>query len=244
MEADADAPTFPPLLRGQPAPPGRTAFQAAVAAARAGTDAGLIVHDMRPEHLSAAVVLAPECPLEQAMGMVLVAANGFGDAFGARAPAEVAIHFEWPGAFRVNGARCGGLRAAADTRDPAALPGWLVIGLEMPFLTVSAGREPGETPDHTALWEEGCGDITPPDLLEAWARHFLTWVHEWETGGMRRVHQAWTGRAHGLTEAVELTLAGGSFSGRFSGLDEGGGMLLKGEAGTQVLPLSLMLEEV
>lgn len=244
MEAGTEPLIFPPLLRGQAAPTGRTPFQAAIAAARAGTEAGLILHDLQPEHLAAAVVLAPEHPLEQAMGMVLVAANAFGDAFGNHAPPETPIHFEWPGTFRVNGARCGGLRVAADTRDPAAVPGWMVIGLDIPFMTVTAGLEPGETPDHTALWEEGCGDITPPALLGSWARHFLTWVHEWETDGMREVHKGWISRAHGLNAAAEVMLAGQTHRGTFTGLDEGGALLLKTDTGTQALPLSRMLEEV
>ena len=76
----------------------------------------VVVHDVGGATLSAAVALAPECALEDAMAMVFATALGFSDALGALAPPEVAVHMVWPAGLRVNGARCGGLRAAASTR--------------------------------------------------------------------------------------------------------------------------------
>ena len=231
-------PSLPPLFSGAPA---AEPFARAVAEARAGTDPGLITYRLRPDRLSAAIVLAPECPLEEAMAMVLAAANGFADAFGALAPSEVAAQFDWPGGFRVNGARCGGLRAAASTADPTAEPDWLVIGIDIPVFA-SGDREPGETPSETTLWDEGCSEVEPLRLLESWSRHMLVWIHTWLDGGMSRLHESWTGRAFGRDEEITVDLPGRTETGTFIGLDAAGGLLLKSEGATRLLPLSLMLE--
>lgn len=233
------APSFPPLMSGEAT--AEDTFAGAIQRARQGTDAGLIVHRIRPDHLSAAIVLAPESPLAEAITVLLAVANGFADAFGSLAPSEVAVQFDWPGGIRINGARCGGLRMAASTTDPAEEPDWLVIALDMPFFA-AADAEPGATPDHTTLWEEGCAEIAPLDLLEAWSRHMLVWINDWMDGDMPRVHEMWRGRAFALGQPVTLTIAGETLNGSFLGLDERGGMLLRIGTETRLLPLTLMLE--
>ena len=233
------APSLPPLFDGEAS---ATPFATAIARARAGTEPGLLAYDIRPDRLTAALVLGPEVPLEDAMAMVLAAANGFGDAFGALAPSEVACQFDWPGGLRINGARCGGLRAAASTRDPEAEPDWLVVGIEVPFFA-PAEAEPGETPDRTTLWEEGCGDIEPARLLESWSRHSLVWIHEWLEAGIARLHRDWLGRAAGRGEDITVELPDGVLRGEFTGLDERGGLLLKVDGAVRLLPLSRMLED-
>ena len=91
-----DDPVFPPLLSGEAVPHGTDPFTKAIAAATVGSDPGVIYHDAHPHALEAAIILAPEAPLEDAMAMVLVAAIGLADALGALAPPEVGVHFLWP----------------------------------------------------------------------------------------------------------------------------------------------------
>ncbi|ETX30300.1 biotin/lipoate--protein ligase family protein [Roseivivax isoporae] len=240
-DVTADAPTFPPLLRGEPVR--RAPLPEAVARARAGTDPGLILHRLDAERLSAAIVLAPEEPLGSAMLAVLALANGFADAFGALAPSEIAAQFDWPGGIRINGGLCGTLRAAAATRDPQAEPDWLVVGLDL-ALTSSRVHEPGHHPDRTSLIEEGCGDLAATDLLSAWGRHALYWIDMLDRGERKRLHAMWTGRAFGLNGPVTVTLPGRQETGTFLGLDETGGMILKSDGATRLLPLTLMLEDL
>ncbi len=239
-DARAD-PHLPPLFSGLRCPAGQDAFTFAKERAVAGTEAGLLVHDITPDHLSAALVLAPEVSLPEACAMILVAGVGFADAFGALAPSEIAAQLEWPGGFRIDGARCGGLRVAADRCDDTAVPGWLVIGIDVPFASRS-DADPGATPDLTTIRDEGCASIQPKDLLESWARHTLVWLHHWTEEGLGRVHAEWTGRAFGLGTAVEVLLPDGSRRGEFIGLDEKGGMLLKSGGTTELLPLTMALD--
>jgi biotin-(acetyl-CoA carboxylase) ligase len=231
-------PDFPPLLhgrltRGEP-------FAEAVAAASTGCEAGLIVHRSREDAIEAALVLAPDVALSDAAAMLLVAGLGFADAFGALAPPEKALHLDWPGGIRIEGAHAGAIRAAAPPGSDAEIPEWLVIHLHV-AVAVADPREPGARGDVTDLRSEGI-DLAPDDLLAAWARHTLSWIARWEDAGMGLVHRDWVGRAWGLGAERTLATPGGTRSGLYQGLDERGGMLLKTDAGTVLVPLTEMLE--
>ena len=237
-----EPPSFPPLLRGEEVPPGMDPFAKAVAAAALGTDPGLICWARDEATMRGALVLAPEAPLAQAVGITFAVAHGLGDALGALAPPEVAFHYVWPDGFKVNGADCGRLRAAASTSDPSIEPDWLVVGVEVPYLPASddpsAVADPGLRPDQTSLIEEGCIDVEPVKLLESWSRHTLVWINRWLADGFEPLHAAWRERAWGMGE----DLADGS--GTFMGLDELGGMLVKTPQETDLRPLTRLLEDL
>jgi len=201
-----------------------------------GCDAGLVVHNVTDRALRAALVMAPEVSLRRAMAMLPACGIGFQNALGALAPPEVAVHLEWAGGLRVNGARCGRLRVAAGAADPEAMPGWLVVGLDVP-LRLDTDR-PGARPDETALMEEGCAEVAPLTLLEAWARHTLVRINAWEEAGPRAIHETWRGLAWGI--GAPLTRNGET--GTWVGVDEDFGMLLRVGDATRLIPLTTVLE--
>lgn len=231
---DGDTPSLPPLLRADDA--SENPFARAVSRALTGADPGLVTWARRHDRLEAAIVLAPEQPLENAVAVLLVGAVAIGDAIGALAPPEVAVHYDWPGELRVNGALCGRMRIAAANSAATEAPDWMVLGLELDFLP-SEGREGGETPDRTFLYAEGCGEMHPLPLLESWSRHLLVWINRFLDDGLAPVHAAWRARAWKMGEA----LADGS--GLFVGLDELGGMLVKNGDRTILRELTEALEE-
>lgn len=227
----AEAPAFPPLIRGVPAPAGADPVAAACAQAMLGCDGGLLVYAPGPEALRAALVLAPEVPLERACIMLPLAQCGLQNALGALAPPEVAVEFDWEGRIYVNGARCGAFRLCLpEGAVPGAVPDWLVVGFTLPLM---AGPNPGERPEETALYEEGCAEIAPARLLEAWARHSLAWLHRWEEGESAALHREWRGLLKGLGEDVEVR----GHTGLALGLDEDFGLLLRQGSETRALPL-------
>lgn len=227
--------TFPPAMTGEPV--SGDPAEAAVLRAIQGVDAGLVTYRIAADRLGAALVLAPEVPLAKAAQMLPLCGVSFQNALGALAPPEVAVHLQWDGVIRVNGARCGGLRAIASTLDPAAQPDWLVVALTLDLLPASDA--PGETPDHTALYVEGCADVMAGPLIEAWARHTLNWIARWESDGPRALATEWRGLAHGLGE--EITIA--DQTGTALGLDDGLGLLLRQGETTTALPLTLLLKD-
>ncbi len=227
---------FPPLFQGEALTGQADPFERALALAITGTDPGTVIYNLGGERLRAALIFAPEVPLEEAMAILPVCGLGFQAALGTLAPPEVAVHLEWDGRIRVNGAVCGRMRVKASTQDPEATPDWLILGLELSM--TSRKSNPGKDPDRTWLSEEGCGEITPDQLLECWARHSLYWLNRWLDDGPRPVHSDWRGLVPTLGETVEVD----GTSGTFVGVDENFGMLLRTGEDTTLIPLSSRLE--
>lgn len=230
-------PDFPPLLSGAPVGRGDP-FAEALKLARGGeVEPGLLHYAETGDLMQAAVTLAPEEPLERAVAGVVAAQLGLMDALGSLTPPEVAVQLRWPDALLVNGGRCGAFRAAASTRAPGAEPDWLVIGATV-RLASAEGKEPGADPGSTALHEEGCADIAAPALIEAFGRHLLVWIDTYLNDGMAPLHAAWSGKVESVGQDVESPEPG-----RFVGLDERGGMLLRQGEATRLIPLTAMLED-
>ncbi len=230
-------PVFPPLFSGRAVEGRIDPFAKACASAALGCDSGSIFYNIGADRLAAAIVFAPEVPLEDAMAMLPTCGVGFQNALGALAPPEVAVHLTWQGGILVNGASCGRLRVAAADCAPEEAPDWLVVGLEVPLIAGDPDA-PGAAPDRTSLYEEGCVEVTPDALLESWARHTLVWINRWSDDGAVPLHGEWRGLAHGIGEDIAV----GGRTGLFVGVDERFGMLLREGKTTSLLPLSGLLE--
>ncbi|SHK04242.1 Biotin-(acetyl-CoA carboxylase) ligase [Marinobacter antarcticus] len=224
------SPQFPPLFSGEAVRNHMDPFDKAVSRAIAGVDSGTIFYSEAVNTLRAALVLAPETSLEEAIQAVYVAQIGLAESLGALAPPEVPVHFQWPDRIKVNGAVCGSVRFAADVSDPRAHPNWLVIGIDVPFMLLS--DEPGENPNQTCLHEEGCVDITPMALLESWSKHTLLWLTYFMDSGFERVHNEWRPRCDTLGKMIDRPKPG-----VFVGLDEKGRMMLRQGVMTETVSL-------
>ena len=228
--------SFPPLLSGVPASGAEVPFDKACALAALGCDAGTVVYNVSANHVSAAIVFAPEVGLDEAVAMLPLRGLGLQNALGALAPPEVGVHLEWAGGIRVNGARCGRFRVAAAEVAGNDAPDWLVVGWDIPLMMT---LDPGENPDVTALYEEGCADLDPGDLVESWARHTLVWINRWTDEGNRPLHAEWLGLVPDVGEEVEVL----GRRGTFVGTDERFGLLLREGSKTDVLALRALLGE-
>ncbi len=228
-------PVFPPLLSGHPAKAGEDPFEKAQAMAALGCDGGTVVYSIQADRLRVAIVFAPEVPLQDAIAMLPLCAVGFQNALGALAPPEVAVHLGWDGVICVNGATCGTMKVAASSAEAGEIPNWLVVGWELALLSTS--DDPGETPDVTALYDEGCADVSATQLVESWSRHMLTWLNRWQEEGNAPLHAEWMGLLRGVGEPI-------ADSGVFLGTDERFGMLIREGADTQIRPLTELLETV
>ncbi|WP_299725939.1 biotin/lipoate--protein ligase family protein [uncultured Tateyamaria sp.] len=229
-------PSFPPLFKGLAVEGQADPFDKACVEAVRGCDAGLVVYNLGADTLRAAIVFAPEVDLEDAMTMLPLCGVGFQNALGALAPPEVAVHLEWDGGLRINGASCGRLQVAASDTDPKAQPAWLVVGLTLSLWPKS--DDPGDTPEETALYSEGCADVQADALLESWVKHTLVGINTWLEQGPPPLHKEWRGLAQGIGE--DTTMAG--HSGTFLGVDERFGMLLRDTTTTHLIPLTTLLE--
>lgn len=229
-------PRFPPLFSGLAVEGQIDPFDKACVEAARGCDAGLVVYNLGANTLRAALVFAPDVPLEDAMAMVPLCGVGFQNALGALAPPEVAVHLDWHGGLRINGASCGRLQVAASGTDPKTEPDWLVVGLTLPLWPEN--DHPGDTPDQTALYAEGCADVNAVDLLESWVKHTLVGINRWLDDGPAPLHSEWRALAQGIGEQVDMQ----GMRGTYLGVDERFGMLLRDETTTHLVPLTQVLE--
>jgi biotin-(acetyl-CoA carboxylase) ligase len=233
-----ERPAFPPLLRPLAATPERDPFARCLEIAAEGADAGTLVWSIGQDACECAVVLAPEQPLDPSLPIVLIAMLGLADALGAMVPPMVAVTFGWPDRIEVNGGVVGGVRlASAPTERSDAVPDWLVIGLRIAVRGSRGAGEPADPLRHTTLADEGCGEVMTIDLLEAFARHFLSWINRWQEEGVKPVNRAWLSRATGLGKRVEIRVDDQVRAGTFEGLTETGAMRLVRDGVAQTIAL-------
>jgi biotin-(acetyl-CoA carboxylase) ligase len=233
-----ERPVLPPLLRPLAVGADRRPFERGLELAAEGAEAGTLLWSTGEEVCEGAVVLAPEQPLERSLPIVPIAMLGLGDALGAMVPPLVAVTFGWPDRIEVNGGVVGGVRfGCAATEAAEAVPDWLVIGFGV---ALHGRRTEGATGDRfrrTTLAEEGCGEVTTLDLLEAFGRHFLGWIDRWQAEGVEPVHKAWLSRATGLGKPVEVRVGDQVRQGTFTGLTESGALRLVKDGVTQTIAL-------
>ncbi len=238
-----DAPAFPPLLTGHAVAPPDDAFSLACRRAASGrAGAGDVFWGRSRNDLDVAIVLEPEVGVSQAREMLFVAMVALGDSIGALSPPEVGVFYRWPGMILVNGAEVGQARLAlADPDEGEATPQWLAVGITIAIHPARDAPDPGANIDRTTLWDEGCGVLERNTLLESYSRHLKTWIHKWETEGVRAVREAWLARAEGRGETVTIAHDGATNTGTFLGIDEAGGLILKTGETTMILDLSKAL---
>jgi biotin-(acetyl-CoA carboxylase) ligase len=156
--------------------------------------AGTLVWVRALNRAEAAVVLEPDRPLGPARLAYLAAANALADALSAIAPPELPVTWRWPGTLAVNGGVVGQMRLALpEGAREDAIPDWMVVGFEL-RLAWPESVTPGEHPGETSLQEEGFEELTPAGLTEAWARHLMANMDEWNARGARRVAEKYLAR--------------------------------------------------
>ena len=173
-------------------------------------------------NLFLSLVVRPDCPLSTAAQFSFVAAVALGDAIGSVASPLIEVTYKWPNDVLLNGRKAAGIllesKAGADQKLE-----WLVIGVG-----ANISSFPSETRlPATSLHFEGCPpSVSAVDLLEAFARHMMSWINIWLDDGFAPVRQAWLRHAQGLKEQIEVRLPQETLLGTFTDLDPSGTLVL------------------
>ena len=217
---------LPPLCRLMPLEPGADVAAETRRKADAGADPGTVLCATREDMLDCAVVLHPEVPLEQAQLVLYVAALGIGDALATIAPPMFEVSYFWPNRIDANlGSVAEVDILQPDAARPGSVPDWLAV-----HVTVMVGPLPEEVVrqdiSRTSLRDEGCVELTVVELLETFARHFLTWTYRWQDDGFEPIRAMWLRHAPSHGEAIEIVVGGRRLEGKFEGIDEDGALIL------------------
>ncbi len=227
-------PSFPPVYEPI-AHRGKNAFQAACRLAVREPRDGVLLWSDRTDVLDCALVLVPDQPEAEALLVAYVAAVALGDALGALIPPVLPITFGWPDRIEADGASIGGVCFQwAPPAGPHGVPPWLVLGVTLRVAADWSNDSPGLDVHRTTLQDEGCGELDVSDLLETFARHFLSWVSHWQEDGFGPVRQSWLPRAgaYRATEGDAPTAA------RILGIGEAGALLIENAGVSQSLALA------
>lgn len=235
-------PVFPPLMTGHRLDGDADPARSALAAVEAGKASAGDCHWSDNRHgFRIAVVLEPGIAASEALAMIPLAMVAAGDSLGALGPPNLAITFGWPDTLFANGGRFGKVSmhfprgvGASDIADFAVL----AISMDLRWGGAGLSQEPGSEPGRTVLHEEGCGEMEAIQLIESWSRHFLAWIDTWEQDGFRPVHDAWYFRADNRDSQAAIEAGERRWDGTVSGLDEHGGLLLRGAGGMQLVSLA------
>jgi hypothetical protein len=145
--------------------------------------AGTLVWARRYQLAEFAVVLEPVEPLAQARLALFPAMNALADTLAVHCPPEMSVAFGWPDTLLLDGGILGGGRIAwSEPCGENETPDWLIFG----GMIRTAGHhrsEPGEWTRGVALTEQGIWDIQPSDIVENFARHLMTALHNWAEFG-------------------------------------------------------------
>jgi BirA family biotin operon repressor/biotin-[acetyl-CoA-carboxylase] ligase len=175
-----------------------------------------------PGNLYMSLILQPDCAPSDAAQLSFVAALGVGAALGEVVPPMVEVRYKWPNDILLNRRKAAGilLETESVTRDRLD---WLVLGVG-----INVATHPAETAfPATSLHHEGADEVTVEMLLEAFARHFLSWVNRWLDDGFGPVRLAWREEAHGIGEKIQVRLPNAELAGMFEDIDADGALLLR-----------------
>jgi biotin-(acetyl-CoA carboxylase) ligase len=158
--------------------------------------AGTLVWARRFQFAEFAVVLEPSEPLGQARLAFFAAMNALADTLAVHCPPEKPVAFAWPDTLLLDGGVLGGGRLAwSEPCREDETPDWLVFGA-MLRTAGSFRTEPGEWTRGVALAEEGIWDVQPAEIVESFARHLMSALHDWAELGARHEVARWMERFH------------------------------------------------
>ncbi|VAV89441.1 hypothetical protein MNBD_ALPHA08-2535 [hydrothermal vent metagenome] len=148
-----------------------------------------------------AVVLEPDVSRQSAVEMIPLVLVALADCLAALLPPQVAIQFRDNQHVIVNGGVAGGLNVAmAKQRQGSDIPDWLVLSIKLDLRRSDDAVDPGLAPDVTTLDEEGWEAPDLQELIETFARHFLSWMAAWDDEGFKPVARAWKLKAESEIE--------------------------------------------
>jgi BirA family biotin operon repressor/biotin-[acetyl-CoA-carboxylase] ligase len=175
------------------------------------------------------MILRPLCAPNEAAQLGFVAGLGLVDALGSVIPPLIEVHLKWPNDLLLNERKAGGLLLELVT-TPDGVVDYVLLGLGF-----NVKSFPKETafPATSIHFEGAPPSLSEVDLLEAFCRHFLTWVNRWLEEGFEPIRQTWLRHAWRLGEAIEVQVGEDTQSGIFVEIDPAGALVLRLSDGEQ-----------
>lgn len=181
-----------------------------------------------PGNLHASIILRPDCTLQAASELSLLAGVALTELLALHGPDDLNVALKWPNDVLIDGGKVAGilLESGADK------------GGRLAYVIIGIGVNIAWSPDDmaypvTSLATAGFAAQLPKDWLFAYASSLDIWLDRWQRGGFSVVRDAWRARSYGLGSPIRLRLGREDIDGRFVDLTEGGALLIEGTDGTR-----------
>ncbi len=156
--------------------------------------AGTLVWARRFQLAEFAVVLEPVEPLAEARLALFAAMNALADTLAVHCPPEKPVVFAWPDMILMDGGILGGGRLSWPERCAKdETPDWLVFGAMLRTARNAKAESEGWLRG-TSLDEEGVWSVQPAQIVESFARHLMSALHNWGELGPRYEMARWMER--------------------------------------------------
>ena len=179
--------------------------------------------------LHCAVVLRPELATARLGEFVPLGVVALGMALAGSVAPMTELRYRWPNAVVLGDGRVAGVWLSAGSD-------WLVLATSV-NVTETANAENFR---HTCVWFDGGNpEATVATLLEAYARHLVSWLARWDEEGFAPVLRHFRIRAEQIHADVALCLPGGiRVTGRADAIDESGSVLVATSDGTRSVTIN------
>ncbi|MEO5813210.1 MAG: biotin/lipoate--protein ligase family protein [Rhodanobacter sp.] len=179
--------------------------------------------------LHCALLLRPELPTARLGEFVPLSMVALGMALAGVVAPMTELRYRWPNAMVLGDGRAGGVWQAAGSD-------WLVLATSVNV----AETADSENFRHTCVrFDGGNPEAAVATLLEAYARHLVTWLSRWDDEGFAPVLRHFRIRAEQMHTDVELCLPGGTrVTGKAEAIDESGALLLTTDNGERSVTIN------
>lgn len=175
-----------------------------------------------PGNLYCALVLRLDEPPAVAAQLNYVAVVSLAAAVAGLVSPLTELRYRWPNDILLYDAKVAGILLEAPAPQADAY-NWLVLGAG-----VNVTSHPEDIdPPVTSMLADGASEASEVDVLESFSRYFLSWINRWAGEGFAPVHKAWTQRANGIGQPIEVRLKTETLKGKFAELDEQGALVME-----------------
>ena len=176
--------------------------------------------------LHCSIILRPDFAAEFYPQLMLVATVGMGNALATHLSPMIALAYRWPNDITIASHKVAGIWIDCDVQG------------NDPWLTVTASVNIRNSPDDFSIpamsisEAEGGTELTSQQLLETFARQFITQINFWSERGMPALVKLWKIRAEGVGEDLSIEFPDEKVSGIVSGFCDDGDIVLTTSKGT------------
>jgi BirA family biotin operon repressor/biotin-[acetyl-CoA-carboxylase] ligase len=171
------------------------------------------------EDLHCTIILRPEFSREKYPQMVLVSAVSMANALAAHLSAMTALGFNWPNDINIAKHKVAAIWLDYETDQTMDNNPWLNITTSV---NIQNSPEDFSIPGMSISEAEGGTEISAPELLEIYARQFITQINQWSERGMEYISRQWKIRAENINQEITINLKNERVNGIFKDIGDNG----------------------